>query len=104
MAVEGTIRLDFDVAAMEDACRRYRVRELALFGSVLRDDFTPESDVDVLVEFDPELRYGLFYLMDVQNALSAVFGRPVDLVENGCIHPFIADDVMRRRRVIYVAP
>ena len=59
-------------------CQRNRIRRLALFGSVLRDDFTPESDVDVLVEFDPEARVGLAFIT-VQDELSTILGRQVDM-------------------------
>lgn len=60
-------------------CRRHRVRRLALFGSVLRGDFRPESDVDVLVEFEPGVRIGLFGFQALENELSNIFGRKVDL-------------------------
>ena len=59
-------------------CRRNRIRRLALFGSVLRDDFTPESDVDVLVEFEPGARVGLAFIT-VQDELSGILGRRVDM-------------------------
>ena len=59
-------------------CRRNRIRRLALYGSVLRDDFTPESDVDVLVEFDPGARVGLAFVT-AQDELSSILGRRVDM-------------------------
>ena len=59
-------------------CRRNRIRRLALFGSVLRDDFAPESDVDVLVEFEPGARVGLAFFT-MQDELSDILGRPVDM-------------------------
>ena len=59
-------------------CERNRIRRLALFGSVLRDDFTPESDVDVLVEFEPGARVG-FAFITVQEELSKILGRRVDM-------------------------
>lgn len=62
-----------------DCCRRYHVRKLALFGSVLRDDFGPDSDVDVLVEFEPEHVPGLLGLARLERELSAIIGRQVDL-------------------------
>ena len=61
-----------------DFCQRNHIRRLALFGSVLRDDFAPESDVDVLVEFEPGTRVG-FAFITVQDELSKVFGRRVDM-------------------------
>ena len=59
-------------------CRRNRIRRLALYGSVLRDDFTPESDVDVLVEFEPDARVGLSFFT-MQDELSDMLGRQVDM-------------------------
>jgi predicted nucleotidyltransferase len=59
-------------------CQRHHIRKLSLFGSVLRDDFTPESDVDVLVEFEPETTVGLRFI-DMQDELSAMLGCTVDL-------------------------
>jgi len=60
-------------------CRRNHIRKLSLFGSVLREDFRPDSDIDVLVEFEPGHVPGFFHLFDLQEELSAVFGRKVDL-------------------------
>jgi predicted nucleotidyltransferase len=62
-------------------CRRWRIEELSIFGSALREDFRPDSDVDVLVRFSPEARWGLFDLMHMEEELKAIFGREVDLVE-----------------------
>jgi len=61
-------------------CKRWQITELALFGSVLRDDFGPESDVDVLVEFEESARHTLFELDDMELELEEIFGREVDLV------------------------
>ena len=64
--------------SIADFCHRNRIRRLALFGSVLRDDFTPESDVDVLVEFEPGARVGLAFIT-MQDELSNILGRRVDM-------------------------
>jgi hypothetical protein len=75
---------------IEEFCRRHRVRRLALFGSVLRDDFGPESDVDVLVEFEPGARVGLrFFAMERE--LSEILARKVDLNTPG----FLGDDILK---------
>ena len=66
--------------AIAEFCRRHYIRKLSLFGSVLRDDFRPDSDIDVLVSFSPDARMDLFDLVDMQDELSAIFGRGVDLV------------------------
>jgi len=61
-------------------CRRWRITEFALFGSVLRDDFTPDSDVDVLVTFGPDAEWSLFHHVEMQDELKRLLGRSVDLV------------------------
>ena len=73
-------QVQLDMEKMTDFCRRWDVRELALFGSVLRDDFRQDSDIDVLVSFSPDARRDLFDLVDMQDELSAIFARNVDLV------------------------
>ncbi len=75
-----TPRLPIPEAAIADFCRKWQVTEFALFGSVLRDDFGPDSDVDVLVSFAPDVRYSLFDLVHMQDELRDLFGRDVDLV------------------------
>ena len=77
---------------------------MSLFGSVLRNDFTPESDVDVLVSFDPDATWSLWDLTEMRDELVALVGRPVDLVEReGLRNPFRRDKIMQTRKVIYVA-
>lgn len=71
-------RIRVDQAAIRDFCRRHHIRELKFFGSVLRDDFGPESDVDVLVEFEPDHIPGLAFF-EMQEELSQILGRTVDL-------------------------
>jgi len=81
-----------------DFCRRYRIRKLALFGSVLREDFRPDSDVDVLVEFEPEAHYGLFALARMQSELEEIFGRDVHLVERPAIEN--SRNYIRRKAIL----
>jgi predicted nucleotidyltransferase len=92
-----------DPRRIADFCQTHGVREMALFGSVLRDDFGPESDIDVLVEFFPKTRMSLFRLVDMQDELTRIFGRQVDLVTKPALHPYIRDSVLRDREVVYVA-
>jgi predicted nucleotidyltransferase len=66
---------------IKEFCRRWKISDLALFGSVLREDFGPESDIDLLVRFFPEADYGLFDLVRMQEELKEIFGSEVDLVE-----------------------
>ena len=82
-------------------CRRNRIRWLALFGSVLRDDFKPDSDVDVLVEFEPEAHVGLIALGEMQHELSHLFARPVDLVLRDGLKRRIRAAVLTSAQVIY---
>jgi predicted nucleotidyltransferase len=84
-------------------CRRYHVRRLALFGSVLRDDFRPDSDVDVLVAFDPKARIGFVTLSRMQRELSALFQRPVDLVPMDGLKPAIRESVLSSAQDVYAA-
>ncbi|HLN65163.1 MAG TPA: nucleotidyltransferase domain-containing protein, partial [Symbiobacteriaceae bacterium] len=71
---------------------------------VLRDDFRPDSDVDILVEFAPGAQIGLFDLVQIKEELSASIGREVDLVTKGMLSPFFRQDVLSKREVIYVRP
>ncbi len=75
-----TIRISIDRSQIAEFCRKWSVTELALFGSVLREDFGPTSDVDVLVTFDAESHRTLFDLAHMQEELSQLFGREVDLL------------------------
>src|SRR5215212_3641048 len=88
-------------------CRKWEIVEFALFGSVLRDDFGPESDVDVLVSFGPGARRILFDLVDMEAELAEIFGRPVDLVTRSGVesgrNPFRRRLILESARVIYAA-
>ena len=76
-------------------CRRHHIRRLALFGSVLRSDFRPDSDVDVLVEFEPTARLGFIGLATIQRELSGLIGRQVDLRTPQDLSPYFRDEVLR---------
>ncbi|MEQ6340975.1 MAG: nucleotidyltransferase family protein [Gammaproteobacteria bacterium] len=84
-------------------CERNAVRELALFGSVTRADFRPDSDVDVLVEFKPEAKVGFMALSRMQRELSDLFHRPVDLVPKKGLKPVIELQIMQERQILYAA-
>ena len=83
-------------------CRRHHVRRLSLFGSVLRDDFRPGSDVDVLVEFEPGEAPGLAFF-GMADELSDILGRKVDLSTPGFLSRYIRDDVLAEAQVQYDA-
>ena len=80
-------------------CRKHRVRKLALFGSVLRDDFRPDSDVDVLVEFEPGARAGFLKLAGMELELGAMLGRKVDLRTPGELSRYFRDEVLASAEV-----
>ncbi|HEX3869350.1 MAG TPA: nucleotidyltransferase family protein [Pirellulales bacterium] len=81
-------------------CRRNQIRRLSLFGSILRDDFGPKSDVDILVEFRPEVRVGLRFF-GIENELSAMLGRKVDLNTQAFLSPDFRDSVLAEAAVQY---
>jgi len=83
-------------------CQQRSITEFALFGSVLRDDFGPDSDIDVLVTFAPEARYSLFDLVTIQDELQSLFGRRVDLVEKAALrNPFRRHAILKSLEVVY---
>lgn len=82
-------------------CREYGVRELAIFGSALREDFNEQSDLDFLVQFEPDARVGFMELAGLQFAIEDVVGRPVDLVPKNGLKPLIRDDVLDSAQIIY---
>lgn len=94
----GSISIEVNKEQLESFCRRWKVAELALFGSVLRKDFRPDSDVDVLVCFLPEARHGLFDLVRMQEELKAILGREVDLVERTAIEH--SKNYLRRKAIL----
>jgi predicted nucleotidyltransferase len=83
---------------ISDFCRRWKVTELALFGSALRRDFTPDSDLDLLISFAPEARWSLFDLVVMEGELEAMLGREVDLVERAAVEQ--AENYIRRRSIL----
>ena len=84
-------------------CRQHRIRRLAFFGSVLRPDFDSNSDIDVLVEFDPEARVGFFELYDMEQELSRLLGgRKIDLNTPNSLSEYFRQEVMAEAQVQYV--
>jgi len=85
-------------------CKKHGIRQLSIFGSALRDDFGPDSDVDVLVEFEPECIPTLFDLVDMEQELSALFeGRKVDLRTPGDLSRYFRQKVLEEAEVQYAA-
>ena len=81
-----------------DYCRRWKIIELALFGSALREDFNPKSDIDVLVTFDKDAHWTLFDMVDMQEELKDIFGRDVDLVSRRGIES--SQNYLRRKEIL----
>ncbi len=98
------MRIPIHYESVADFCRQHKITELALFGSVLREDFRPDSDIDVLVTFAPDAHYSLFDLVQLQEKLGQIFGHEVDLVEKaGLRNPFRRHHILNNMRVLYVA-
>lgn len=96
------LQINTQPAKVAEFCQHYRIRELSLFGSVLRADFRPDSDVDVLVDFEPDAQHSLFDLVRMEEELSALLGRKVDLIEkSGLRNPFRRHEILRTRQVIF---
>ena len=89
---------------MADLCRRWKITELAVFGSAIRADFGPHSDVDILVTFQPGAGWSLLDLMTLQQELSARFGRRVDVVEKATLrNPYRRAAILESKRTLYAA-
>ena len=95
-------RIEVDREKIAEFCRRNHIRRLAFFGSVIRDDFTPESDVDVLVEFEPDHIPGLA-VFAMERELSEMLGRKVDFLTPECLSRYFRDEVLREAEEQYVA-
>ena len=93
-------QIALDRQRIAEFCRRHHIRKLALFGSVLREDFRPDSDVDVLVEFEPDQRVGLAFF-SMQDELSELLGRKVDLNTPGFLSRYFRDEVIAEAEVLY---
>jgi len=89
---------------VKEFCQKWRIREMALFGSVLREDFDADSDVDVVVSFEDNSPWSLWDLVDMRLELQGILGRPVDIVEKEALrNPFRRSEILRTRRVIYAS-
>ena len=89
--------------AVAQFCRRHHIRRLSFFGSVLRDDFGPDSDIDVLVDFEPDARIGLIRMARIEIDLSDMIGRKVDLRSPGDLSRHFRDQVVAAAEVLYAA-
>ena len=93
--------MDLPRNEIADLCRRHHIRKLALFGSVLRDDFRPDSDIDVLVDFEPGYAVG-FEILDMEEELSRLFGgHKVDIVQEKYLNRWLRGRVLASAEVQY---
>jgi hypothetical protein len=98
---KSKIQVPFPKEKIAEFCRRYHIKKLAVFGSVLRPDFRADSDIDVLVEFEPDHIPGLSFFT-MEDELSAILGRKVDLNTPQCLSRYFRDKVLQEAVVQYV--
>jgi predicted nucleotidyltransferase len=98
---------DLPMGQIEAFCKRWRIREFALFGSILRDDFGPESDVDVMVAFEPDHGWSLLDFVGMRDELVEMLGRPVDVVTRSAVersrNPYRRHRILTTARTVYAA-
>jgi uncharacterized protein len=98
-----TAKIQISKDILNDFCRRCRIKQLSLFGSVLRDDFGPQSDVDVLVEFEPGATVGYFELADMESELSELLGRKADIRTPAELSRYFRQEVLAAAEPQYVS-
>lgn len=97
-------KIDIPMEKIIAFCQKWKVIEFSLFGSVLRDDFRPDSDVDVLVSFEESAGWDLYDWVDMIEELKVIFGREVDLVsKKGIRNPFRRHSILTTKKVLYAA-
>ncbi len=97
------LQIEVSEEAIADFCRRNQIRKLAVFGSALRDDFAPDSDVDVIVWFEPEARVGLITFGGIERELAEMLGRPVDMHTPDMLSKYFRERVLAEAEVLYDA-
>ena len=99
--------LDIEEEQLREICKKYLIKELALFGSALRKDFTENSDIDLLVEFMPDSGITIFNIVDLRDEFEKLFRRPVDLVSRSAIersrNKYRKEEILKNTKVIYAA-
>lgn len=103
----GKVHIDIPKEKIAEFCRKWKVREFSLFGSVLRDDFRADSDIDVMVDFEPDARRTLFDLVSLMDELKVIFGREVDLLTRRAVEQsrnyIRRKAILSSREVLYVS-
>ncbi len=97
-----SVQIEIPHIALAEFCERNHIRRLSLFGSVLREDFGPQSDVDVLVEFEPDATVGLLAMAEMEEELSTILGRRTDLRTPGELSRYFRDEVLAAAETQYV--
>lgn len=95
------VKINIPYEEIAEFCQRWRIKELSIFGSALRDDFRPDSDVDVLVQFEPDARIGLIRFAQIEHELNRMLKRKVDLNTRDCLSKCFRDEVLREAQVVY---
>ncbi len=96
--------IDISIEEIRHFCAKWKISEFSLFGSVLREDFRPSSDVDVLVRFNDDAGWDLFDIVEMKEELKSIFRREVDLVEQGAIrNPFRRQSILSSKETLYAA-
>jgi predicted nucleotidyltransferase len=96
--------LQLPIKAIDEFCKRWQVKEFSFFGSILREDFNPQSDIDILLSFSENAQWGLFEFVEMKDELKEILGREVDIVEKeGLRNPFRKREILETRKVVYAA-
>jgi predicted nucleotidyltransferase len=101
MDIRKHLPIEIKPEILTEFCRKNHIKKLSFFGSVLREDFGPESDVDILVEFEPDHIPGLFHLAGMEAELSALLNRKADMRTIEDLSPYFRQDVVREAEVCY---
>ncbi len=97
------IKINYQKEKLDSFCQRYKVRQLAIFGSAITGNFRPESDIDLLVVFEDDIRISFMTLGQMTRELSTIFQHPVDLVLKAGLKPVIRDSILANSKEIYAA-
>ncbi len=96
--------IEINDAVIISLAKKYYIKELSFFGSVLREDFKEDSDIDILIEFEDKVDYSLFDLFTLREEFEIALGKKVDLIEKGGLrNPYRRDNILKNSRVIYAA-
>jgi uncharacterized protein len=99
-----TTNIEIPLERIRDFCKRWKIAEFALFGSVLRDDFRPDSDIDILVSFEPNDPWSYWDWPAITDELESIFGRKVHFVEKKALkNPYRREEILRTAQVVYAA-